>query len=66
MKILEEPLLLNNLNDLLDVVLEQKDITLIKRVNKEAVIAMSLEQYNKLMAKLYHLQEGEKNENKTL
>jgi PHD/YefM family antitoxin component YafN of YafNO toxin-antitoxin module len=69
MKILEEPLLLNNLSDMLDFTQQnENDVTLVKRSQKEAIVAMSLKQYNHLQAKIYRLQQEVKkqNENKDI
>ncbi|MDQ0361097.1 hypothetical protein [Breznakia pachnodae] len=69
MKILEEPLLLNNLSDMLDFTQQnENDVTLVKRSQKEAIVAMSLKQYNDLQAKIYRLQQEVKkqNENKDI
>lgn len=64
MKILEEPLLLNNLSDMLDFTQQnENDVTLVKRSQKEAIVAMSLKQYNDLQAKIYRLQQEVKNQN---
>lgn len=69
MKILEEPLLLNNLSDMLEFTQQnENDVTLVKRSQGEAIVAMSLKQYNDLQAKIYRLQQEVKkqNENKDI
>lgn len=58
MKILEEPLLLNDLKSTLDIAL-QEDEVLIKRPQAEPVIVMSLKLYNEWKAKLYHAYKGD-------
>ncbi|MDF9825832.1 PHD/YefM family antitoxin component YafN of YafNO toxin-antitoxin module [Breznakia sp. PF5-3] len=52
MKILEEPLLLNDLKETLNL-LDVDDELLIKRSQKEAAVILSLEKYNKLKAEIY-------------
>lgn len=69
MKILEEPLLLNSLSDMLEFTQQNEDdVTLVKRSQGDAIVAMSLKQYNDLQAKIYHLQQEVKkqNENKNI
>lgn len=53
MKILEEPLLMNNLKETLNL-LDEEDELLIKRVDKEPAMILSLAKYNEWKAQLYH------------
>ncbi len=50
MKILKETLLFNDLKSTLDSI---NEVTLIMRSDKEVVVAMTLEEYNKMKEKMY-------------
>ena len=58
MKILEEPLLLNDLKETLNL-LDEDDELLVKRSQKEPAVILSLEKYNKLKAEIYRAKKKE-------
>lgn len=50
MKVLKEKLLLNDLKSTLDVI---KEVTLIMRNDKEPIVLLTLEEYNKMKEEMY-------------
>lgn len=62
MKILEEPLLLNNLQETLNL-LDDEATILIKRGDRKAVVLMDLDTYNEMNATIYRAKKVTVDEN---